>query len=443
MDPIIIKLDKFIPRPYQLSLIDAIENKGYKKALCIWPRRAGKDLTVFWICIRALLMKVQVIFYCFPNFAQGRRVLWDSITTDGMRILDMIPPEVIESRNEAMMRIKFNNGSMLSVIGSDTYDTSMIGTNPSGIVFSEWALQDNRAYMYSRPILAANNGWAIFISTPRGKNHMWDMYQYAKDAPEWFVQKLTVEDTKHISPEVIDQERREMSEDLIMQEFYTSFTMGVEGAYYSKYLDKLKLNNQVGIVPWDSSLQVHSAWDLGVRDNTCIIWFQVTNTLVKIIDCYSNSKDGLEHYIGVINSKPYIYGKHIAPFDIKVQEFGSGITRWEKARQLGIKFTVSNDAGIEDGIEAVRTLLPRCYFDEVKCAPLLKALENYRQEYDHVKKVYQSRPLHNWSSHFADAMRYLAVSVPKTKQSMDSEDFDKLKGEAMYGNKSNLPRIFQ
>lgn len=437
-------MNKFVPRPYQVPILDAVINKGYKRVLAILPRRAGKDICAWNLAIRAALAKTQVIYYIFPSYAQGKKVIWDSVTNDGERFLDYIPKEVIQSTNSQEMKIRFINDSLLQIVGSDNYD-SLMGTNCQMAIFSEYALQDPRAYQYIRPILTANNGTAIFLSTPRGKNHLWELYQIALNLPDWFVYKLTVEDTNHIPLSLIEKEKQEgvMSEDLIQQEYYTSFTMGVEGAYYAKYLDRMRVKGQVGQVPWECGFKVHTAWDLGVRDSTTIIFFQVIGQTVRLIDCYSNAKEGLEHYVNVIQSKEYSYGKHIAPHDIAVQEFGSGMTRIEKAKQLGIKFTIAENVSIMDGIESVRSALSKIWIDEVKCAPLLKALENYRQEYDSKKKVYKSQPLHNYASHFADAMRYLCVSLPKTRDGLTPEELDKRYMETVYGQSSTMPAVFR
>lgn len=440
----VIQLNKFKPRSYQSPIWDAIENKGFKRVLAILPRRAGKDLTAFNLCIRECLRKPCVIFYIFPTYSQAKKVIWDSITNTGHRILDYIPDEIVESKNSQEMKIRFKNGSLLQLVGSDNFD-SLMGTNPQGVVFSEYALQDPRAYQYIRPILTANNGWALFLSTPRGKNHLWELYQIAQSSPQWFCYKLTVEDTNHISLHDIEKERADglMSEDLIRQEYYTDFTMGVEGAYYAKYIDRMRLKSQIGQVPYELGFKVHTAWDLGVRDSTTIIFFQVVGQTIRVIDCYENSKHGLEHYIAVVNQKGYQYGKHIAPHDIKVREFTSGISRIEKARQLGISFTVAPDLSIEDGIEAVRTTFSKMWMDEKNCAPLIKALENYRQEYDVRHRVYKSQPLHDWTSHFADCARYLCISLPKTRDGLTAEELDKRYNEARYGGNSNLPSIFR
>ncbi len=439
-----IALDRFKPRPYQLPILDAIENKGYKRVLAILPRRAGKDVTCWNLCIRQALRKPCVLYYIFPTYAQAKKVIWDSITNDGQRILDYIPKEVVTSMNSQEMKIRFKNGSLLQLVGSDNYD-ALLGTNPQGVIFSEYALQDPRAFQYIRPILTANDGWAVFISTPRGKNHLWELFNIAQGNPHWFAYKMSVNETNHIPLSEIERERAEgiMSDDLIQQEYYCSFEMGVEGAYYLKYLDRMRSAGQIGQVPWENGFKVHTAWDIGVRDSTTIIFFQVAGQTIRIIDCYEKSKEGFEHYASVLSSKPYQYGVHIAPHDIQVREWGSGITRMEKARELGIKFTVSSDLTIADGIEAVRTTLGKCWFDEIKCAPLIRALENYRQEFDIKKKVYKPQPLHDWSSHFADTMRYLAVSINKIRPGTSPEELDKRWAKAVYGSQGSLPAVFR
>lgn len=439
-----IKLNRFVPRSYQVPILDAVENKGYRRVLAILPRRAGKDIAAWNLMIREALRKPAVYFYLLPTYSQARKVIFDSVTNDGMRVIDYIPREVVASINSQEMKIRFLNGSLIQLAGSDNYD-NLMGTNAYGMVFSEYALQDPRAYQYLRPILVANGGWAVFISTPRGKNHLWELYNIAKESPDWFAYRLTVEDTNHIPLAEIERERAsgEISDDLIAQEYYCSFDQGIEGAYYSKYLDRMRVKGQIGPVPWEAGFKVHTAWDIGVRDSTTIIFFQIIGQMVRIIDCYDKSKEGLEHYVKILESKPYSYGMHIAPHDIGVTEWGSGITRLEKARQLGIKFTLANDVSIQDGIEAVRTALSRVCIEEKAAGPLIKALENYRQEFDIKRKVYKSNPLHDWSSHYADAMRYLCVSLNKLRPGTSAEDLDRRWRESQQGPNANMPSVFR
>jgi phage terminase large subunit len=441
------KLNDYKPRPYQMPILKALDS-GFKRVLAVLPRRAGKDVTALNYVIRRMWEDPGVYYYIFPTYSQAKKVIWDSMTNDGKRILDYFPEELLIQKNAQEMKIRMHakNGqeSLFQLIGSDNYD-SLVGTNPRGCVFSEYALQDPMAYQYLRPILTANGGWALFISTPRGKNHLWALAQIAENSPDWFYLKLSVEDTNHIPMSEIEKEKREglMSEDMIQQEYYTSFTMGVEGSYYSKYVDQSKREQRIGCVPWENGFKVHTAWDIGVRDSTAIIFFQTIGQTVRIIDCYENSKEGLEHYAKIIQNKPYLYGTHIAPHDIRVKEWGSGITRIEKARQLGIKFTIADSHEIPDGIEAVRSLFSKLWIDDVKCSSLIKSLENYRQEFDSKRKVYKSHPLHDNNSHMADAIRYLAISLPKTRDGLSAEDLDRRYQKAMYGNQANLPNVFR
>jgi hypothetical protein len=205
----------------------------------------------------------------------------------------------------------------------------------------------------------------------------------------------------------------------------------------------MRVKGQIGVVPYEAGFQVHTAWDIGVRDSTAIIFFQVIGQTVRIIDCYEKNKEGLEHYVKVINQKEYTYGRHFAPHDIRVKEFGLGMTRIEKARQLGLNFTMAPNVSVEDGIESVRSSFSKIWVDDKLCSPLLKALENYRQEFDAKRKVYKDYPLHDWSSHFADCMRYLCISLPKARDGMSAERLDEIRREALYGNQSKLPPVFQ
>lgn len=441
-----VHLNRFKPREYQIPIMDAILNKGYKRVLCILPRRAGKDVCAFNIMIRAALKKVGVYYYIFPTYSQAKKVIWTSITNTGERFLEYIPQEIIKSTNSQEMTIHLTNGSLIQLVGSDNVD-SLVGTNPQGVVFSEYAIQDPRAYQFLRPILVANDGWSLFVSTPRGKNHLFTLYEIARTNPEWYCLKLSVDQTNHIPLEFIEKERAEglMSDDLIQQEYYVSFDMGVEGAYYTKYLDRMRLRGQIGDVPWEPAHEVHTCFDIGVSDSTTILFVQIIGQTVRIIDSYENSKVGLEHYVKVVKQKPYDYGKHIAPHDIRVKEFGSGITRWEKARQLGITYTMAPGypkVTLEDGIEAVRSSLAKIWIDS-SCSSFIKAIENYRQKYDHKNKVYHNEPLHDWSSHWADCLRYLCTSLHLLRRGESPEDFERRRNEALYGYNSNLPPIFR
>jgi len=438
-----IELNKFIPRPYQQNLVNAFEEGKIKRFVAIWPRRAGKDICALNLLLRAALRRVGTYFYIFPTFSSGRRIIWDAIDISGNRVMQhYIPDEIVESRNEQMMRIRLINGSQIQILGSDDVDRSLVGTNAVGIVYSEYALQDPHAWQLAIPILKASNGWALFISTVRGRNHFYDLYEAVRKHEDWFCERLTIEDTKHISIEEIEKDiaSGQMSRDLAMQEFWNDFNLGVEGSYYGKYIDDLHKRNQITNVPWEPYIPVHTAWDLGYNDSTIIIFFQVQGPSIRVIDYYENNKKGLDHYAKIVKEKEYTYGKHIAPFDIAVHDLSTGISRWKMMFDLGIPFMKYNEGklpSIEDGIEAVRRMLPKCWIDKSLCHKLIKAMENYRQEFDNKKKVYKSAPLHDIHSHAADAFRYLALSLSKLQANSSPEDLDKRYKKAMYGDQIN------
>ena len=179
----------------------------------VWHRRSGKDLTDLNIIIAEMMEHVGNYYYFFPTFAQGKKVIWEGKTKDEVPFLDYFPKELVDGKpNDSELKIKFKNGSMFQLIGTDNFDAIM-GTNPIGCVFSEFSLQNPKAWDYIRPILTENGGWAIFNFTPRGLNHAWKLLQQAKNSPRWFWQVLTVKDTQAISEENLEQERKEMTDD--------------------------------------------------------------------------------------------------------------------------------------------------------------------------------------------------------------------------------------
>lgn len=359
-----------------------------------------------------------------PTYSQAKKVIWDAINNDGFRILDYIPEEFIASKNSQEMKIRLVNGSLFQLIGSDNID-SLMGTNPKIVVFSEYALQDPAAWDYIRPILKVNNGVAIFISTPRGRNHFYDIFRTAQATEGWFAERLTILDTSVLTCQDVEQEKLEgMSEELAQQEYYCSFDRGIEGSYYANILLSMKNDERIGVVKYDPSKLTHTSCDLGWDDDNPIIFFQIVGTNIHIIDCENYRNKTLSHMKDVFNSRPYKYGVHLFPHDVDQNDgLGSGCTRRDILDDLKIPVTVVPKGLIADGIEAVKAILAsRVYIDERKCAPLLKALEHYHREWNEKHKVYDQKPCHDWASHFADAMRYLAVGLPKCETSSSIAD---------------------
>jgi phage terminase large subunit len=399
----------FKPRDYQVGLFKAID-EGYKRAVAIWHRRAGKDKSLINIIAKEMLVKKGTYYYFFPTYKQGKKILWNGMDREGFKFIDHIPKEIRKRVDNQEMLIETINGSIFQVIGTDNYD-SIMGTNPIGCVFSEYSLQNPLVWDFIRPILAENGGWAIFNYTPRGENHGYDLYEMAKDNPKWFCQLLTVDDTNAIPNSVIDDERESgMSEEMIQQEFYCSFTAGVQGAYYTDQIKKAEEEGRITNIPLEP-VPVHTFWDLGMNDATSIWFAQFVGKEIRIIDYLEESGESLEYYVKILKEKGYNYGSHYLPHDVEVRELGTGVSRLETLRSLGLTdIRVVPKLGLQEGINAVRTFFNKFWFDKEKTTVGLRALKSYHKEYDEKRKTFKNHPEHDWSSNASDAMRYLAVS---------------------------------
>lgn len=398
----------------------------------MWHRRSGKEKTdLAGVISKKMLERVGTYYYVFPELAQGRKVIWDGADGEGFRFIDHFPKALLAGKpNDTEMKLRYSNGSLFQVIGSDHYDSGM-GTNPIGMVFSEYSLQDPACWGYFRPILAENGGWAIFNFTPRGENHAYQLYELAKaDPAKWFVSLLTVDDTGCIPKDVLEQEEREIvrlngNNALYLQEYFCNFTVPIAGAYYAHNLMAAYRDARVGHVPHETRLSVDTWWDLGVNDRMAIWFTQSVGQELRVIDYMDGTGQGLPFYISRLKEKPYVYGRHTAPHDIEVRELSSGKSRKDTAQALGIKFEVAPKLPLMDGIDAVRGVFGKCWFDKDKCADGLSALKSYRKQYDEKRKTYLNTPYHDWSSNGADAFRYLAVSLDFRHRGLPTEPQDR------------------
>ena len=399
------------PRDYQRPLWDYMEHGG-KRAVAIWHRRAGKDsMSLNWTACAAF-QRVGVYWHMLPTAKQARKVVWDSIDKQGRRVIDQVFPEALrKSTNAQEMRIELINGSIWQCVGSDNYD-SLVGSNPVGVIFSEFSVANPAAWDFMRPILGENEGWAVFIYTPRGKNHGHKLYVMAEENPSWFAQMLRLDESGAYPLEVVEEDRKAgMPEPMIEQEYFCSFEAAVLGAYYGKLIRQLELDDRVTGVPWAPEVEVHTAWDLGMDDMTAIWFYQMVGKEVRIIDYYENHGESPQHYVATLKSKPYVYGRHYLPHDVKVRELGTGKSRQETLQKLGLRADIVPRLAVEDGIQAVRNILPRCWFDKKATLKGREALSLYRSEYDEKYQTYKARPVHDWTSHASDAFRYLAVAL--------------------------------
>jgi len=413
------------PRPHQLPFFEAMD-KGVKRACLVWHRRAGKDSASLNFTAKQSFSRVGNYWHLFPKQTQARRAIWSGIDGEGRKILDQVFPEEVRARTSTQeMQIEMVNGSTWQLCGSDNYD-ALVGSNPVGVIFSEWSLCDPNAWNYIRPMLAENNGWAIFIYTPRGKNHGYTLFNMAKKAEGWFTENLSVMDTQRedgtpvISLDVIEKERQEgVEEAILQQEYYGSFEALIPGAYFADQIAIAKEQKRICKLPIEHSLPVHTAWDLGISDNMCIWLLQSFGKELRLIDYYENSGKGMEHYIQWLNNyatKHWVmFGTHLAPHDIEVRELTTGRSRKETARDMGLTFrTVQRPAKKAEGIQATRRIFPRLWIDEDRCEHGLNCLGSYHREWDAKHNCFRDNPVHDWASHGADALQTLALGWTET-----------------------------
>lgn len=408
-------------REYQIPLFDHMfggTGLERKRAACVWHRRGGKDSCCLQLSAVASQIRVGTIWHMLPTLKQGKKVIWEGVDYLGRRMIDQAFPKEMRHRiNNSDMQIEMKNGSFYQVVGSDNYD-SLIGANPVGVIFSEWAVADPAAWDYIRPILAENGGWALFIYTPRGHNHGEELWKMARDSERWFSSVLTVDNTVRedgitpvIGPDIISEERADgMSEEKIQQEYYCSFESGLEGAYYTEELNQARDDGRIGVFPYDPLKPVQTWWDIGWRDDTAIIFTQRNaNGKPAIIDFTSNRNKALDWWVREVFTKPYVYDQHSGPHDLENTDWTTGKTRREFAQGLGLDFDIVPKLFVPDGIDATKALIRVCTINESTCKDLLNALYSYRREFDEKAKIFRDKPVHDWSSHPSDAMRYLSV----------------------------------
>ena len=426
------------PRTYQVPAWRYFMDGG-RYGMFQWHRRAGKDLfCINLICAKAV-ERVGTYWHIFPSREQAIKGIWEGRTKDGRSYLDHFPKDIIDHVYETQKMIKFKNGSVYRLIGADS--DSLVGAGPVGVVMSEFPLMGASTWQYLSPMLNENGGWACMIFTPRGKNHavkLFNTWEEEGEANGYFTQKLTVEDTAGETgwdvEELLRRERLNgMSEEKIQSEYYCDSNAPIEGSYYSDALNKIESENHIKHVPWEANLEVHTAWDIGVNDNTSIWFYQQYGSEIRFIDFYENKNKDLTHYIKVVKEKDYIYGKHYAPHDIAVREWAGGgmKTRLQLARDLGIKFTPLAKISKDEGIENARACLYRSYFDQKKCAHGIDCLRAYHRKYDDMAGTYVDHDVHDWASDAADSFRYACQSIRRYRDG-DTEKKRQTKVKQVY-----------
>jgi len=410
------------PRPHQRKLWRHLA-RGGKRAMAVWHRRAGKDEVCLHHTAVAAFERVGNYWHCLPEFLQGRKAIWTAINahTGKRRIDEAFPQKLRANTNDNEMFIRFHNGSTWQVIGSDRYDAT-VGAGVAGIVYSEWALANPSAWAYHRPMVEENQGWAAFITTPRGRNHALAMFRHAEQSPDWFAELLTAEDTGALTQAALAAALKEytalygvdVGTAQYKQEYFCDWQAAILGAYFAFEMAQVRSESRVIAVEADHDRPVHRAWDLGVRDDTSIWWWQVQGAQLIILDHYASSGAGVDHFAGEIEKRRDIHGwkdgTDWVPHDAKVKEFGTGKTRVESMQALGLHPMLVPWATFADGIEAARRTLPLCVFHPRTEETGIAALEQYRREWDDEKKAFRATDVHDWTAHPAAAFRYLSLA---------------------------------
>lgn len=391
------------PRDPQLKIHEAVDDHRFN--VCVAHRRMGKTVSAINQLIHSALNcdKPNARFaYIAPTYTQAKRIAFD--------YLKEYTRPLQASVNVAELRVDFFD-KRISLYGADNYD-SLRGIYLDGVVIDE--IGDVQPALWNeviRPALADRKGWALFIGTPKGANFFKDLRDQAERKEDgWNLLEFKASDTKIIDQEELDAAFKAMGEDKFLQEFECSFAAPVEGAYYGSMVNDLYSQNRVIDIPYDGIAKTYTAWDLGVGDSTAIWVVQVVGQEVRLIDFLENHGVGLDYYVNWIRDNGYTQAEHLLPHDVQVRELGTGKSRKEMLEEAGLQVTVVAKLAVDDGIQAVRRMLPRCWFD-IKTKQGLDALRSYRREYDEKRDVFFDKPVHDWCSHAADAFRYLAVGL--------------------------------
>jgi len=418
----------WFPMAHQREFFDYLfEDGGFpmgKRAFLTWHRRAGKDscsINGLAVCSQ---LRVGTYWHLLPTLNQGRKVIWNGIDYGGRRIINQaFPKEMVEVSNENEMTLRMRNGSFYQVVGSDNYN-SLVGSNPIGVIFSEWALSDPAAWDFVRPILLENGGFAAFITTPRGKNHAYKQWKNVQNSSAWFTSTKTVNDTfrndgrRIITPENIQSERDEgVADEIIEQEYYCSWEGINYGSIYGKLLGRFEHQQIEFPEPFIEDLPVFTAWDIGHRDATAIWFYQLVAGEVRIIDFLEGVGSDADDWLDKLEKLPYAYGTPALPHDAKNKTFATKYSAQDRfiARKL-TPYIVPNFR-VAAGIQAVRAMIPVVWFNigNPHVVKGLERLEAYHYEWDDEAKVFKAEPEHDENSHPADGFRMLALSKSVTE----------------------------
>ena len=391
------------PREHQLKVHELLEGKRF--AVVVAHRRFGKTVAALNHLIReAVLNEKETPRYAYiaPTYGQAKRVAWDYLVK--------YTTPLGGTNNISELRVDFW-GRRIQLYGSDNPD-SLRGQFFDGVIIDEVGDQNPKIWTdIVRPALTDRKGWCLFIGTPKGHNHFKELRDRAKTEDGWGLLEFKASETGVVDDTELKAAKNEMGEDKYRQEFECSFDAAVEGSYFGQILNELEDKKHMQEIPREELSRTFTAWDLGMGDSTSIWVAQLVGTEVRLLDYYENHGVGLDHYVKWIKDNDYAKAEHILPHDVRVRELGTGKSRMEMLEESGLEVKIAPRMGLDDGIQAVRRLLPRCWFNVPQVQIGLNCLRNYRRDYDEKRKIFYERPLHDWSSHGSDSFRYLALGL--------------------------------
>lgn len=401
----------FRPHHFQEQIISGL--KRFSVFVC--HRRFGKTVLTVNLLLRWALETKRPNWraaYIAPLFRQAEEIAWDYLK----RYSSVVPGVSI---NNSKLRCDLPNGSRISLLGADNPD-SLRGPYWDVAVFDEYAQIRPKVWPeIIRPALTDRKGWAIFIGTPQGHNHFYDLWKDAQGNDNWKATMYRASETDILDADELAQARAEMTPDQYEQEFECSFEAALLGAYFGPLMQDASIQGRITGVPYDVMLPVNTSWDLGVDDETAIWFFQLSpGGEIRLIDYHEGRNLGLDSYIQVLKEKKYTYGEHLGPHDIAVREFSTGRSRLQFAESLGITFNIVKRTDKADQIQGARSILSRCLFDEKKCDRGIQALKSYRKEYSDRLSKFSSTPLHDWASNGADSFMTMAMGLELIKSNL-------------------------
>lgn len=416
----------FRVRWYQERFHKALVERAHDRLMAVWHRRAGKDEIVLNGFRDIALQRPGNYWHCFPEYKQARKAIWNGVNanTGKRRIDEAFPPFIRRRVLDDDMFIEFNNGATWQLLGSDRYDAT-VGAGAAGIAYSEWALCNPSAWAYHSPMIRENNGFAAFITTPRGNNHAKTMYDRAMTSPDWFCELLTIEDTEALSPEVLaeamleyqDLHGMDVGRAMFEQEYLCSWSGAMVGAYFGAEMNRAEQDGRIRPVPIDWGHPINTTWDLGKAINNPIwIWQRIAGQL-RVVDFYEPESEDLDDWIAWLNDRGY-HGFDYVPHDILVTEWGTGTTRLARLQSKRGESRVKriSRVSVADGLQAGRTAINEAVFhagDDDRAQRVAKGIEgnkNYRREWDDDRKTFRETPYKDWSEHIGSAWRYVGLA---------------------------------